>query len=220
MDLQLHTLIEIDGIVDAKQPKHSQILKIGNENVQDLNKRWDNTLPIIYNAGKFKFEPSDYTDSSNYEVVDLLNKFVSWYISTGKERSFQMETFLAGVENNFKQLKTDLHYIKLANGIKEEHKILLKSFINQYKYFEPKGFLSEAEIAQIKDKLNVCCQKLQSEFLNESERYMDFEENNSAFDPEYVKSEPAAEIEKEELFDFGWMSSISKFFKTKEINLQ
>lgn len=223
MNLFQSDLIKIEGIVEANEIQHAEVLKIGNKNIQDLNSRWNNSLPIIYKAEKFKFEPSDYTDSSNYGVVDLLNKFVSWSISIGKERNFQIDTFLAGVENNYKLLKTDLHYIKLTNGINDEHRILIKSFITQYGFFHPQGFLVESEIAHIKSKLNDFCRKLQVEFLNESERYLDFEENSSEFNPELIKTEAVQEVqkvEKEELIKASWMISISKFFKTKEVNIQ
>ncbi len=79
----LPDLIKIEGLVDADNGQHTKLLKIGKENIEDLNRRLGNSLPIIYNAERHRYEPSDYTDQSNYKVVELLNKYTYWSHTTG-----------------------------------------------------------------------------------------------------------------------------------------
>ena len=127
-----------------------------------------NALPVIYNAEKQKFEPSDYTDAANYCVVEFLNKYVQWSPNAGRERDFQLQNFLRGVENTFNEIKTEFHYVKLTNGLTEENRATIQFFIDKFYWFSPEGLLSAEEKIQIRAQLNSYCEALKSEFLQET----------------------------------------------------
>lgn len=216
----LPDLIKTEGLVDADNGQHAKLLKIGNANIEDLNRRLGNSLPIIYNAERHRYEPSDYTDQSNYKVVELLNKYTHWSHTTGKELDFQLNIFLQGIENNFNNLKTELHYIKITNGINDEHRLKVREFINESYDFSPKGLFSEVEISEIQKKLNAFCKALEMDFLNESEAELNLEGLNSENEIKLIHSASEKMKEKQYAFDFSTIPFFNKFFKTNTINLQ
>lgn len=218
MKVILHDLIKIEGIVDADNQKHSNLLKIGKENIEDLNRRLGNSLEIIYNAERHRYEPSDYTDESNYQVVELLNKYIHWSLTTGKELNFQLNTYLQGIENSFNNLKTELHYIKITNGINDRHRLMVHQFINEFYDFSPKGLFSEKEISEIQKKLNAYCKALELEFLNENELELNLGETEKEI--KLINSPSEKSFEKQYTFDFSTIPFFNKFFKTTPINLQ
>lgn len=168
-----HDLIIIEGEIEINRDLHSRKIEIAYNNLNDLNKRWSSIKEVIYVAQKFKFEPSDYTDSANYSVVDLLNKYINWDLSEGKDREYQVQTYFRSVQNRFEELNTELHYRKLTNGLSDDNRQEVKAFICNYRFFSPVGILSETEKNQIQSSLNKYCEELETNFLSVEEREFD-----------------------------------------------
>lgn len=162
---QIYEFIRIEGSISSGDI-HEKILEIAIKNIQDLNVRWGNSKDIIYKADKLRFEPSDYTDASNYNVVDLLNKYINWDTKTGKERNFYLKTYLRFIHNKFDELNTELHYRQLTNGLNNEEIQTIEDFIHNYRSFSPIGFLSKEEENQIQSKCDYYCDELENNFLS------------------------------------------------------
>lgn len=211
-------LIKIEGSIDLKPEVHSKLLQIGFENIKDLNRRLNNSLEVIYNSERLKFEPSDYTDQSNYEVVELLNKYLKWQQGSGKHKDYHLNTFLQSAESRFNELMTDYHYIQITNGLKDHHKETIIDFITEFADFSPKGLLAEEEISAIQKQLNSYCNSLKMKFLTESE-IESLAQKNAAEIAEI--SERVEEIESTEsrqfALDFLSLPAINKIFKSGEI---
>lgn len=161
----LHNSIKTEGKIIDKADFHESNLEIAFQNIDDLNLRWNNTKEVVYVSEKNRFEPSDYTDSSNYSVVDLLNKYISWNVKTGKDRDFHIKTYLRYIQNRFDELHTELHYRKLTNELNEGEKQAVKDFIRQYRSFAPIGLLTEKEENQIRTLCDQYCDELTLSFL-------------------------------------------------------
>lgn len=163
---QIHqNFIKVVGNIETDFQTNNHHIKIAQQNIYDLNKRFYNFNQVVYVVDKSKFEPSDYTDEANYIVVDLLNKYISWSKMEGKERAYQIQTFLRSVQNKFEELNTDMHYRKLTNGLSEEDIVELKKFLNNYRSFSPYGVLSDDERVQMTSKINKYCKELETNYL-------------------------------------------------------
>ncbi|SMC62950.1 hypothetical protein [Moheibacter sediminis] len=161
-----HNLIKIEGKIGINQELHNRKLEIAKSNIVELNKRWNNVNEVVYVVEKLKFEPSDYTDSRNYSVVDLLNKYINWDLSEGKDREYQIQTYLRSIQNKFEELNTELHYRRLTNGLNDEDIEDVKIFISNFHFLSPTGFLSEMEKDQIESRLNEYCEVLEKNYIS------------------------------------------------------
>lgn len=167
--------IKMEGKIRTHHVLHNRSIQIASLNIHDLNQRFDNELEVIYVVERFKFEPSDYTHAANYNVVELLNKFISWDLSEGGERQYQLTNFLRFVQNTFEELNTELYYRQLTNTINDSDKERVEVFMINYQSFAPVGILSQDEEILMKVKLNQYCTQLKSNFLSELEKPLDLE---------------------------------------------
>lgn len=211
MDQIQHNLIKIEGDIEINTVLNTRNIQIAISNIDDLNQRWDNIYEVIYIADKQKFEPSDYTDPKNYNVVELLNRYINWNLSEGKDREYKIQTYLRSIQNKFEELNTNLHYRQLTNGLNDEDRQKVKAFINNYNFFIPSGFLSEMEKQQMESKLNKYCKELEKKYLSVAEVELILENHDALQETKLDNSPDKSSTQTRDSIN----QIISKYFKIK-----
>lgn len=140
-----------------KSDVHRQNLEIASINLDDLNKRLNSDVSLLYDELKFKFKYDTYSELA-FDFKTIINQRCTWAHQDDKNSDDWVKPCIDSI---LKEKDDILTYANNPLLLDIEHfKYLRNKFVKRYKDHSPLGFLSSEVEQKIKDLANNYCSDL------------------------------------------------------------